>query len=157
MNSTPSRLTAEDRLEIQDLYARYNNAIDVVDAQTWGGCFTPDGIYHGRSPQTGREELIEFALGRPSTPDRMAYENLQHWNNNLVVWPTPEGAEAQVFLMRIAQHRQTKRMEILTIARYVDVLRVHEGRWLFQSRRVVFDMAQPEPIPPAERVSNRGR
>ena len=42
----PSRATL-DRLEIQELVARYNHAIDRGDTEGWVGCFSEDGAFDG--------------------------------------------------------------------------------------------------------------
>ncbi|MDZ7729253.1 MAG: nuclear transport factor 2 family protein [Dehalococcoidia bacterium] len=57
-------LSTDDRLEIQELYARYNHALDFGDASGWAGCFTPDGVF--ASPNgtfSGTEQLQQFAQG----------------------------------------------------------------------------------------------
>ncbi len=39
-------LSAQDYFEIQQLYARYNNAIDSGDAEGWAATFTSDGVFN---------------------------------------------------------------------------------------------------------------
>ena len=38
-------LSAQDNFEIQQLYARYNIAIDGGDGEAWAATFTPDGAF----------------------------------------------------------------------------------------------------------------
>ena len=54
------RLTADDYVEIQQLYAQYAHALDLGDAQAWADTFTSDGVF---SDAKGREELVAFAKG----------------------------------------------------------------------------------------------
>ena len=39
-------LSVEDQLAIQQLYARYNHAIDFGRADEWAACFTSDGVFN---------------------------------------------------------------------------------------------------------------
>ena len=41
-----ARLTGDDYIEIQQLYARYNNAIDSGDAEGYAATFVPDGTFN---------------------------------------------------------------------------------------------------------------
>ena len=55
-------LTTEDRLDILDLLARYNYAIDDNDGDAWAACFTEDGVFTSPNGSfTGREALSKFA------------------------------------------------------------------------------------------------
>lgn len=45
-------LTAQDYAEIQQLYARYNFAVDAIDGEGVAAVYTPDGIfYEGKNRQ----------------------------------------------------------------------------------------------------------
>ena len=50
-------LTAADHIDIQQLYARYNEAIDAGNAEAWADTFTADGAFNTFKGRTG---LIEF-------------------------------------------------------------------------------------------------
>src|SRR5690606_15710924 len=50
-----AELAANDYIEIQQLYARYNTAIDRNDADAWADTFTADGVFAGNFK--GREAL----------------------------------------------------------------------------------------------------
>ena len=51
-------LTLQDRLEIADLYTRYNTTIDGGDADGWADTFTADGEFAGQFK--GRDALVGF-------------------------------------------------------------------------------------------------
>ena len=51
-------LTTQDYIEIEQLYATYNHAIDSGDAEAWAATFTPDGSFNTRF--TGKEGLVGF-------------------------------------------------------------------------------------------------
>ncbi len=56
-------LSAEDKIEIQELVIRYNRAIDSGDAVGWVDTFTADGVFESLrvGTFTGREELRRLA------------------------------------------------------------------------------------------------
>src|SRR5258708_2466783 len=84
-----TKLTADDYIEIQQLYARYNHAIDSGDAEGYANLFVPDGSFNNN---IGHDALIAFIKNRNGA-------NMRHWNTNLVITPTPEGASGAVSLM----------------------------------------------------------
>jgi len=51
-------LSAQDNFEIQQLYAKYNIAIDSGDAEGYAATFTPDGVFNQFS---GHDALVGFA------------------------------------------------------------------------------------------------
>jgi hypothetical protein len=75
-------LTADDYLEIPQLDARYNHAIDSGDAEGYANLFVPDGSFNN---DIGHDALIAFIKNRNGA-------NMRHWNTNLVITPTSEGA-----------------------------------------------------------------
>src|SRR5439155_8062892 len=73
-------LSVEDQLAIDQLYARYNHAIDAGKGETWAGCFTPDGTFKsGPLDLAGSEKLAEFATAFPT---RL---KARHWITNLLI------------------------------------------------------------------------
>ena len=56
-------LPASDKIEIQELVARYNRAIDSGDVEGWVDTFLPDGVFEGLVVPTfrGHTELRAFA------------------------------------------------------------------------------------------------
>jgi hypothetical protein len=122
-------LTAEDMAEIHNLYAQYNLVLDGGDAEGWADTFVEDGRF-GNSQ--GRAALIAFAEGfHESNP------HSRHWNTNLRITPTAEGAAGTVYLMLYNVGVRPPAVTVTGI--YQDVLvRTSEG-WRFQSRQVQVD------------------
>lgn len=88
-------LTAQDYLEIQQLYARYAMAIDSGDAEGWADTFTSDGVFNNSS--RGRTALVQFVH------DWRAQRNgaeRRHWNSNLQIIPSPFTMAAAICTMR---------------------------------------------------------
>lgn len=122
-------LSIEDRLDIQDLLARYNTAIDSGDAEAWAATFTSDGTFEsGGRTHEGTEALTTFARG---FAERMA--GARHWNNNLVIEGDGDQATLTCYLLLMRAN------QVVTSARYQDTLRKVDGHWKFASRKVVPD------------------
>jgi hypothetical protein len=58
-----SSLTAQDHIDIQQLYAAYNNAFDGGNAEAYAPLFTPDGTFNDIA---GRDALVAFVKRGPS-------------------------------------------------------------------------------------------
>ena len=52
--------TAQDYIEIQQLYAKYAQTLDLGDAEGWADTFTADGVF---GETVGHEALKAFAAG----------------------------------------------------------------------------------------------
>jgi len=127
-------LSAQDFADIQQLYARYNHAIDSGDAEAYAGTFTPDGVFLNN---TGREALMNFAR----TYAKNGGLNRRHWNTNLVVTPTPDGANGSVYLFLLDV--TTKPPSVGTTLKYEDTLVKTAQGWRFKKR-----ITKPD-VPPA--------
>ena len=94
--SRTGTLTGQDYNEIEQLYARYNQGVDLRDGEMWLGVFADDGIFQFRDEKyTGQAELAEY---RARTFARTAGgPDIRHWNGSIVITPTPEGAEGRAY------------------------------------------------------------
>jgi len=126
-------LSVEDQLEIQQLYSRYNHAIDFGDADGWAACFTADGVFNGGGggPQTGTEALKGFATAFAA---RM---KARHWNTNLVVEGTDSGARGKCYLM-LMNLKDKPAAPMVTAVYHDELARTADG-WKFTSRAVQND------------------
>jgi uncharacterized protein (TIGR02246 family) len=136
----PKKLSADDYLEIQQLYARYNTAIDSGDAEGYTATFTPDGVFNTFS---GHDALVGFIK---QWREQMKGASRRHWNTNLVITPTAEGASGTVylFLMDVS----AKPPAIQATAKYEDQLVKTADGWRFKHRQTKPDSAPPA-APPA--------
>jgi hypothetical protein len=135
-----SSLTAQDFVEIQQLYARYNHAIDsgVGEGMGWARTFTADGEFPP-AKGTGHQALAEFAKGFHVKSPAM-----RHWNTNLMITPSPGGASGSVYLLLVDAGGEGKPPTIRTAATYVDdLVKTPEG-WRFKKRTIVGG-TMPEP------------
>ncbi len=133
------KLSADDYVEIQQLYARYNNAIDSGDAEGYAATFTPDGVFNNFN---GHDALVGFIK---AWREKMGGANRRHWNTNLLITPTAEGASGSVylFLMDVSTRPPT----VATAAKYDDQLVKTADGWRFKKRTTKAD--GPPPAAPA--------
>jgi hypothetical protein len=127
-------LTTEDQLAIQQLYARYNHAIDAGKGDAWAACFTPEGTFSSATGNfAGKEQLSGFAT---TFAQRL---KARHWTNNLVIDGTDSGAAGSCYLMLLRLGDGEKPTSILTTAIYRDTLVKSGAEWKFAARNVTGD------------------
>lgn len=139
--SAANELSAQDYFEMQQLYARYNIAIDSGDAEGWAATFTPDGVFNTFS---GHDALVGFIK---TWREKLNGATRKHWNNNLQITGTSKEATASVYLILV--DFGTKPPSILTTATYTDSLVKTKDGWRFTKRMTKGDSAPPAPSAPA--------
>ena len=128
-------LTSEDHLEIESLYARYNNAILEADGPAWADCFTNEATFSNRQgSHAGRAELIRY--GNEFSQAR----NARYWINNLVIEPSAEGASGSCYLIILHVAGPPEPVRISLTGLYTDSLIKVEGHWKFASRHIARDL-----------------
>jgi uncharacterized protein (TIGR02246 family) len=138
----------EDRLAIQELFARYNATFDTADAEGYAATFTEDGTMSGRH---GRAEMAAFATQRAADRANGPHAIVEHVTTGLILAGDSGRADAFSYLQRFARKRDGGGFEILTVGFYVDVLRRVDGAWLFESREVLAEPPPPGSIPALRR------
>ena len=129
---TATKLTTQDYNDIQQLYARYNLAIDTGNAEGWAATFTPDGVFNNTNK--GHDALVQFIKDWREKRDGA---NRRHLNSNMVLTPTGDGANASIYLLLL--NVGVRPATIATTGIYEDVLvRTPQG-WRFKSRIVHAD------------------
>jgi ketosteroid isomerase-like protein len=134
-------LSAQDNFEIQQLYARYNIAIDAGDAEGYASTFTPDGVFN---QFVGHDALVNFAK---MWREKLNGATRKHWNNNLQISGNSKDAAGFVYLMLV--DISTKPASILTTATYTDSLVKTKDGWRFTKRTTKGDVPPPAPPPAA--------
>lgn len=130
-------LSAQDYFEIQQLYARYNIAIDSGDAEGWAATFTPDGVFNTFS---GHDALVGFIK---TWREKLNGATRKHWNNNLQVSGTSKEASASTYLMLV--DFSTKPPSILMSGSYTDSLVKTKDGWRFTKRMTKSDVTPTAP------------
>src|SRR6478752_2899670 len=106
-------LTSDDLVEIQQLYAKYNWTLDSGDAEGYASTFTPDGVFNNN---VGHDAIVKFA----QTFHGGMGAHVKHWNTNLMITPSADGATGQVYLVLV--DFGPKPASIATSANYSDEL-----------------------------------
>jgi uncharacterized protein (TIGR02246 family) len=123
-------LSAEDRVEIIQLVARYNHAADARDAAAWADTFTEDGVFiKDAQPEVkGRTALLKNIRDLPPT-------NSRHWTLNFVIDGEGDRASMQADFALLCENR------IEYTGRYANLLRKVDGQWRFERRELTTDAA----------------
>jgi hypothetical protein len=146
--SSNEALTGQDYAEIQQLYARYNFAVDAIDGEGVAAVYTPDGIfYEGRNRKiVGHDALVNWVNTEVKT--NHAIDHRRHWNANLLITKTPEGAKAAIYLLTV--NVGVNPPVILAAGRYDDALVKTPQGWRFKTRMVEGDRDGQPATPPAK-------
>jgi hypothetical protein len=97
-----AKLTTQDYIDIEQLYARYTHALDSGNGKAWGETFTQDGqMWSDTALSTypnytlnGRDAIAAYVKGPARERPRVG-----HVNSNLVITPTATGATGRVYLL----------------------------------------------------------
>jgi hypothetical protein len=120
-------LETSDTIDILQLYARYNTAIDTGDDAGFGGCFVPDGVFDsGMAVIEGREGISAFAKGTHAGLPGMRHNAL-----NIVVEGDTPNATGSAFLIG---YRVDGGYQVIVTGRYQDELTKTAEGWRFTKR-----------------------
>ena len=129
-DSSRVKVSLEDRVAIQDLFARYSQAIDMGNGDEMiNNVFAPNGTFHDPSLcLVGSAELRARLTSHPSHA-----KTSQHWPNNIVITAmSPAGDRASVHSYVFIVNAKG----IGTLGTYHDTLVKSGGRWLILDREV---------------------
>lgn len=139
-------LRPEDRFAIQQLYAGYNSAHDIGDAEDWADVFTDDGEYvPGLGPFAGqeirgRDQLLAFQREPHSL-------RVRHWNPESMPLLRDKGdyIEGTCYCMVLDISKDPP--SIVGHTTYTDELvKLGDGSWRIRARR-----SKRDQLPPASR------
>jgi hypothetical protein len=121
-------LDTADLIEIQQLYARYNTAIDTGDGETFGRCFVASGhLDSGIAKFDGREALAGFAV-----QTHESLPGMRHNTTNVLIDGDASGsARGSAFLIGYLTDGGYK---VIVTGRYADELSKIDGEWRFTNR-----------------------
>lgn len=127
-------LSAQDRVEMMQLVARYNHAADAGDAEAWADTFTADGVFKkDHAPEVvGREALVRMVRERDP-------HNARHWTLDFIIEGDGDRATMQADFALLCENR------IEFTGRYVNQLAKVDGVWKFARREL-----KTQPVPAVE-------
>ena len=129
--------TAEDKVQINELIARYAWAFDTGDVEAFVGCFTSDGIlcedvFEEVDRWAGQDEIrsmANFFLTLPGFPGR------QHMSSQVLIEGTTDRCRVRAFCF-VVEARPGQPCTIPFTGYYDDVAVKVGGRWLFKERTI---------------------
>ncbi|MGH1565338.1 nuclear transport factor 2 family protein [Mumia sp. DW29H23] len=137
-------LSAEDKVEIWELYYQYNFTVDILgDAEKMTEFFVEDCSYdHYRFP--------ELVVGKAAIRDFMQQAidaqagGFKHLNDNIILSDTPDGPEDATGVAYIVtiDGRDLAAPRVDRSSMYRDVLRRTEDGWKFVQRKVIGDVVK---------------
>jgi 3-phenylpropionate/cinnamic acid dioxygenase small subunit len=143
--SSAGTLTAQDYVEIQQLYMRYSQGTDFGNAEMWLDVFTNDAIFHPGAnnpavkPEVGREALTRWRAN--NFANRKPPYHYRHWPGTFVITPTADGgARGRVYWM--AFNPTTNPRTVTDTGVYDDVYVKTAAGWRIKERHAHSD---PQP------------
>jgi hypothetical protein len=130
----PATMPAQDRVDIEETYARYAWGIDLADKEMLLSAFAEDGgfdhLWQGRAE--GHEQILEAM-------QELWYDR-QHWwygrhhlFNHFLMKPTGEGARVRCFFQIIQFNVEYGTNFVFGIGTRDDrLVKQADGRWLFK-------------------------
>jgi len=131
-----ARLSAEDRLDIIDLFARYSWCYDCSDAEGYAATFTPDGVIEafGAEAARGRGAIAVFV--KKLIASNRGDNDWQHLNNHHHFRATPEGATVYSYWTVIEGNEAEKRHGVHSFGYYVTDCVKQGGEWFIKKRSI---------------------
>jgi hypothetical protein len=136
------KLSTQDYFEIEQLYAKYNHAIDSGDGVAWADTFTADGVF--RKTTVGHDALVKFV----ENFSKSSGGAFRHWNSNMTIVGTADGADGSVYLM--LWNVGAKPQAIVATGIYIDKLVRTPTGWRFKNRDIKSDAQPAAPQPAAQ-------
>jgi len=134
VRASSSTLTVDDYLQIQQLYANFNHALDTAQPDRYAALWTDDGEFTGgrgpgranevRTPIKGKDDLRKMAVN--------AGHGSRHFVANLVITPTADGAKASCYLLLM--NALPSPPTVVETAIYDDTLVKTAQGWKFKKR-----------------------
>ncbi len=125
-------MKTEDKIEIQELTARYANAMDDTDLDAWMETWDGNGSWKGGLGEfQGTDKLKELfaALGE-------RIKNRRHVMTNFVISGEGDQAEQRCYMLVFDRVNEAK---LIASGVYNDRLIKAGGKWKFLERRVALD------------------
>ena len=129
------RLSVEDRLAIQDVYARYAWALDTGQVEDLAACFTEDTViieevFEDPDRWEGRHGVRALGNHYKSAPN---FPGRQHHISNLVMDGSGDECRARSFVF-VTECQGEPPYLLRFTGHYEDRLVKQEGQWLFKER-----------------------
>ena len=134
MPDSNAKLSVEDRLDIQELFARYAWAIDTGDIDAVLACFAEDGyldhLWQGKLQGAAaiRRAFEELWYNRPSW-----WIGRQHLANHFLITREGEGARVKAFFSILQYNVDYRTNFVFGIGTWDNFCVKRNGQWVFKS------------------------
>jgi SnoaL-like domain len=156
-------LSAEDYIEIQQLYGMYARDVDPGSVRDASWMFTKDAVLviGDLKPMKTSDEIKAFYVG---VKDRQATGGVRHFNSSYVIVGTPGGgARGSSYMMQVETKAEGGHPEITLFGKYEDKLvktpegwRIKERVWKADSFRGSRLPVTASPVPGDRRTDTTG-
>jgi hypothetical protein len=140
-NAGPRKLSAEDWIEIRQLYSRYPIYIDRItdNGDEFANLWIEDGVWDTSPtapPRRGRKEIAAAAVKVSQTNYQGGNSLRRHYSSiNVLIDPSPEGAVGtSYFSMMKSSAKEGQASEVEFNGVYNDVFVKTKDGWKFKSR-----------------------
>ncbi len=124
-------LSAQDYVEIQQLYGYYTRDVDPGSEQSAAWLYAPDGSFEFRGQtHTGQKALQDFYEG---VRKRQSF-GIRHLNSNFLLLPTKDGARGTAYMVQIERREASKPIAVTLFGVYHDTFVKTASGWRFKSR-----------------------
>ncbi len=137
--TSASGLSADDYVEIQNLYSYYNLCSDTGDAEGYASCFTVAGLLRLDAAAMrieGRAALLAF---KRADAGRRGNRYRRHWNGSLHLAKQPGGSVLGRCYLHGYNGEPGKLPELADVGSYIDRIVKEGGEWKFAERRILMD------------------
>jgi hypothetical protein len=134
MSDRNNKIPVEDRLDIQELFAKYCWALDTGDADALVQCFTEDGEFNHlwQGVMKGRQEIRravqELWYDRPTW-----WLGRQHLANHMLMTPEGEGVRVKAFFSILQYNVDYRTNFVFGIGNWDNYCVKQDGQWYFKT------------------------
>lgn len=151
-SSKITKLTVEDYIEIQQLYANYAHTLDLAKGELFAKNFVDDGEFTGGRAPGHAQDVRTSLKGKEALTAMGNRGGYRHFTANLVITPSPEGAKGSCYLLMY--NARNIPATFVETAIYDDTLVKTPEGWKFKKRIVWRDddditPFKPKPLPTA--------
>jgi ketosteroid isomerase-like protein len=151
---------SEDRFAIQQLWAKYAQALDTADPELYASLFTPDAYlevdgkpYKGREAIQGLIRDIRKKLDIDKVPadaHGRHFGPIRHLLSNLMIELKGDRATSESYWTEIISQGKNAQgvgnpPAVLKMGRYEDELVKRNGQWCYSKRIITGDLQMPRP------------
>jgi hypothetical protein len=152
-NGSVMKLTADDYIAIQQLYANYAHALDTGQGERFAATFVVDGEFTGGRPAGKADDPRVPRKGSEALTQMGSRGGTRHFTSNLVITPTADGAKGSCYLLLFNARNIPATITETSI--YDDTLVKTPQGWKFKKRIVWRDdddisPFKPKPLPQSQ-------